>query len=573
VEKVRIGVFVCHCGNNIGGVVRVPEVVEYARTLPDVAYAEDSMYSCSEEGLSSLKERIAEHDLNRVIVASCTPRTHEPLFKHACEEAGLNKYLFEFVNIREHCSWIHMHAPDEATEKAKNLVRMGVAKARYLEPQEEFQSDVHPATLVIGGGAAGMKAALNLANQGFAVHLVEREAELGGLLRGVNKVFPTYEDASEFLAPLIAQVENHPRITTYLRSEVESVEGFIGHFQVRVTRSAQQCRENRRAGFHTCQGAEFEVGTVIVATGAQEFKPQGYYGYPMLPNVVTPLELEEMLKKGFELPQNVVMIHCVGARITERPYCGRFCCTAALKNAVLIKEQDPRAKVYILQRDVMAYGEHIERHYRRAMELGVRFIRYGLDRLPEIIGVRQAREVKVFHQLIGKELTLPADLVVLVTPLVPQPDSEQLSKMLKVPRGSEGFFLEAHLKLRPIEFATDGVYLCGSARYPSNITESVSQAYAASAKAAIPMRQGFVQVEAITAFSDERLCTGCGTCVLVCPFSAIELRAGEDGQKSWVNATQCKGCGSCVAACPNGAMQQRGFTDQQVLSMVEALVS
>lgn len=564
-EKVRIGVFVCHCGNNIGGVVCVPEVVAYIRTLPDVAYAEDNMYSCSEEGLSSIKERIAEHDLNRVIVASCTPRTHEPLFKRACEEAGLNKYLFEFVNIREHCSWIHMHAPDEATEKAKTLIRMGVAKARYLEPQEEFQSDVYPAVLVVGGGVAGMTAALNLANQGFAVHLVEREAELGGLLRGVNKVFPTYEDTSQFLAPLIAQVENHPRITAYLRSEVESVEGFIGHFQVRVTKSAQQCLEH--------QGAEFEVGTVIVATGAQEFKPHGYYGYPMLPNVVTPLELEEMLKKGFEFLQNVVMIHCVGARITERPYCGRFCCTAALKNAVLIKEQNPRAKVYLLQRDVMAYGEHIERHYRRAMELGVRFIRYGLDRPPEVIGVRQAREVKVFHQLIGKELTLPADLVVLVTPLVPQPDSEQLSKMLKVPRGSEGFFLEAHLKLRPIEFATDGVYLCGSARYPSNITESVSQAYAASAKAAAPMRQGFVQVEAITAFCDERLCTGCGTCVLVCPFSAIELQAGEDGQKSWVNATQCKGCGSCVAACPNGAMQQRGFTDRQVLSMVKALVS
>jgi heterodisulfide reductase subunit A len=558
VEKARIGVFVCHCGNNIGGVVRVPEVVGYARTLPDVAYAEDNMYSCSEEGLSSIKEEIAAHDLNRVIVASCTPRTHEPLFKRACEEAGLNRYLFEFVNIREHCSWIHTHAPDEATEKAKNLIRMGVAKARYLEPQEEFQSDVYPAVLVIGGGVSGMTAALNLANQGFEVHLVEREVELGGLLRGVNKVFPTYEDAGGFLAPLIEQVENHPRITTYLRSQVESVEGFIGHFQVRVKNEHQE---------------EFEVGTVIVAAGAQEFKPHGYYGYPMLPNVVTPLELEEMLKKGVELPQNVVMIHCVGARIAERPYCGRFCCTAALKNAVLIKEQNPRAKVYLLQRDVMAYGEHIERHYRRAMELGVRFIRYSLDRPPEVIGVRQAREVRVFHQLIGKELTLPADLVVLVTPLVPQPDSETLSKMLKVPRGGEGFFLEAHLKLRPIEFATDGVYVCGSARYPSNINESVSQAYAASAKAATPMRQGFVQVEAITAFSDERLCTGCGTCVLVCPFSAIELRAGEDGQRSWVNATQCKGCGSCVAACPNSAMQQRGFTDLQVLSMVKALVS
>jgi heterodisulfide reductase subunit A len=557
VPKTRVGVFVCHCGNNIGGVVRVPEVVEYARTLPNVVYAEDNLYTCSEEGLSSIRENIAEQGLNRVVVASCTPRTHEPLFKSACEEAGLNQYLFEFVNIREHCSWVHMHDPAGATDKAKELVRMGVAKACYLEPQEEFESAVTPAALVIGGGIAGMTAALALANQGIEVHLVERAPQLGGLVRRVKTLFPTDQPTGEVLEPLIAEVRGHPQIALRLDSEVESVAGFIGDFEVSVRRDGEL--------------EELKVGTVVVATGAEELRPAGFYRYSELPNVVTQLEFEEQVKEEKDVPQSVVMINCVGARIPERTYCGRFCCTTAIKNAIWLKERSPETSVYVLHRDVMAYGVDIESFYRRAMELGVRFVRYDLDSPPEIAGEGRAEAVKVQHQLMGKEVVLPADLVVLTTPLVPREDNEKLAKLLKVPLGSEGFFLEAHLKLRPIEFATDGVYVCGSARYPANIPESVSQAYATAAKAAIPIRAGLVRVAAITAVCDERSCSACGNCVEVCPFGAIELREGRFGTSAYVSTAQCKGCGNCVAACPSGAMQQRGFNDRQLLCMIDTL--
>jgi heterodisulfide reductase subunit A len=555
--KTRVGVFVCHCGNNIGGVVRVPEVVEYARALPNVVYAEDNLYTCSEEGLSSIRENIAEQGLNRVVVASCTPRTHEPLFKSACEEAGLNPYLFEFVNIREHCSWVHMHDPAGATDKAKELVRMGVAKACYLEPQEEFESAVTPAALVIGGGVSGMTAALALANQGVEVHLVERAPGLGGLVRRVKTLFPTEQPTEEVLDPLIAEVSGHSRIALHLDSEVESVAGFIGDFEVSVRRDSEL--------------QELKVGTVVVATGAEEFSPAGFYRYSELPNVVTQLEFEEKFKKENDVPQSVVMINCVGARIPDRSYCGRFCCTTAIKNAIWLKERSPDTSVYVLHRDVMAYGVDIENFYRRAMELGVRFVRYDLDSPPEIAGEGRAEAVRVQHQLMGREVVLPADLVVLTTPLVPREDNEKLAKLLKVPLGSEGFFLEAHLKLRPIEFATDGVYVCGSARYPSNIPESVSQAYATAAKAAIPIRAGLVRVAAITAVCDERSCSGCGNCVEVCPFGAIELREGKWGTSAYVSTAQCKGCGNCVAACPSGAMEQRGFNDRQLLCMIDTL--
>jgi heterodisulfide reductase subunit A len=555
--KTRIGVFVCHCGNNIGAVVRVPEVVEYARRLSNVAYAEDNLYTCSEEGLSSIREHIAEERLNRVVVASCTPRTHEPLFREACEEAGLNRYLFEFVNIREHCSWIHMRDPARATEKAKELVRMGVAKACHLEPQEEFESEVFPAALVVGGGISGMTAALGLANQGIRVHLVEREQELGGLVRGVQTLFPTERDTDELLGPLSEKAMSHPRIAVHLKSEVERVGGFIGDFDVTITGNGES--------------NEVKVGTVIVATGAEELKPVGLYRYSELPNVVTQLEFEERFKRAGDVPESVVMINCVGARIPERTYCGRFCCTTAIKNAIWLKEQNPGSQVFVLHRDVMAYGVDIENFYRRAMELGVRFVRYDVETPPQVGGKDSAQSVRVQHQLMGKEVVLPADLVILTTPLVAPEDNGELSRMLKVPLGSEGFFLEAHLKLRPIEFSTDGIYVCGSARYPSNIPESVSQAYAAAAKAAIPIRAGFVRVEAITAVCEERSCSACGNCVEVCPFSAVELQEGPFGLAAHVNPAQCKGCGCCVAACPSGAMQQRGFDDRQLLSMIDAL--
>jgi heterodisulfide reductase subunit A len=558
----RIGVFICQCGTNIGGIVNISEVVEYARGLPYVVHAEANIYTCSEEGISSIKKAIKEYDLNRVVVASCTPRTHQPLFRNACADAGLNPYLFEFVNIREHCSWIHMRNHQEATEKAKELVKMGVAKARWLEAQEEFESEVYPAAMVIGGGVAGMSAALNLANQGFEVHLVEKEPKLGGRLLKLNRIFPINEDPSELVGTIVKAVEGHSKIRLHMPAVVKAASGYIGNFDVSVDEGGQE--------------TSFKVGVIIVATGAQTLEPN-LYGYGKLDNVLTHLELEQRLKDG-ELGevQNVVMINCVGARIPERPYCSRLCCMTAIKNAALMKEINSEATVYVLHRDLMTYGVEFEEYYRATKEAGVRFIRYTLDKPPKVVGRKKVKAVKVYDELMDMEVELPCDLLVLATPLIPNDDNEEFSKMLKVPIGDGGFFLEAHVKLRPVEFATDGIYVAGTCRWPADIRESIAQGYAAASEAAIPLRQGLVKVEAITSTVDPRICKGCGTCVLVCPFDAIELKEskirGLEGKiVSEVNTALCKGCGLCAAACPNRAIQQRGFTDVQLLSMVNAL--
>ncbi len=559
-SEARVGVFVCHCGTNIGGVVDVPAVVEYARALPHVAHAEGNLYSCSEEGLSSLKRGIREHRLNRVVVASCTPRTHEPLFRDACEEAGLNRYLFEFVNIREHCSWIHRREGKLATSKAQRLIRMGVAKACLLEPQQEAESGVIPAALIIGGGIAGMTAALNLARQGFQVHLVEKEAQLGGRLLHIHRLCPTDQEALDLIRPIVQEVEEQPQITLHLSATVRQASGYVGNFEIVV----QADGEERR----------FEVGTIVVAIGADLLRPVGLYGYGRFTNVLTQMELEERLRADPPVITGAVLINCAGSRIPERPYCSRICCMTSLKNAVQLKRLNPGAAIYVLHRDLMTHGVEFERYYRQAMKAGVRFLRYGLERPPQVVGDGRAKQVVVWDALRDRELHLPIDLVVLSTPLVPSSDCETISRQLKVPLGESGFFMEAHAKLRPVEFATDGVYVCGAARWPADVSESISQAYAASSKAAIPMHAGGITTEAITAFSDPALCTGCATCVATCPFNAIELRIdGNERQVAHVNMVQCKGCGSCVAACPNKAMQQRGFADWQVLRMIDACVA
>jgi len=559
VEEPRIGVFICHCGINIGAYVNVPDAVEYAKELPNVVHAERNLFTCSEEGISAIKKGIKEYNLNRVVVASCTPRTHEPLFRAACEEAGLNKYLFEFVNIRDQCSWVHMREPEKATEKAKDLIRMGVAKARLLQPLEEIEMEVAPAALVLGGGVVGMEAALNLANQGFDVHLVEKESELGGLLRSINKLFPTNKEAMKLVKPLVEQVKNHPKIKTHLSSKVKEVTGFIGNFNITLEGKG---KEN-----------QFTVGTIVVAVGAEALKPTGQYGYEKMSNVITQLELEERMKKGEPLGQNVVMINCVGARVPERTYCSRICCMTAIKNAFLIKESNPKAKVWILHRDLMTYGVDFETYYRKAMELGVRFIRYSLEKPPEVIGDKKIEKVKVYHELWRREIELPCDMLVLTTPLIPAEDNQDISKMLKVSLDEFGFFLEAHLKLRPVEFAMDGIYICGSARWPTDITEGISQAYAAASKAAGPLRMGYVKAEAINAFVNEDQCSGCGVCEVLCPFQAIELQPKDDKRVSHINEAVCKGCGTCGAACPSGAISMHHFTDEQILAQVEALFS
>ncbi len=555
--ETRIGVFVCHCGTNIGAYVDVPRVVEYVKGLPNVVHAERNLFTCSEEGISAIKKAIAEYNLNRVVVASCTPRTHEPLFRAACEEAGLNKYLFEFVNIRDQCSWVHMRQPEKATEKAKDLVRMGIAKASLLEPLEEVEIQVTPSALVIGGGVVGMNAALNLAEQGLEVQLVEKEKQLGGILLHVHKLFTTDEEAGKLIEPLVQKVKNHSQIKTYLSTKVKSVSGFIGNFDATLDQNGRE--------------SNVKVGTIIVAIGAEELKPAGQYGYGKLPNVMTQLELEQRMKRGELDGQNVVIINCVGARVPERTYCSGFCCMTAVKNATLIKQSSPEARVWVLHRDLMAYGVEFENYYRKSMEQGVRFIRYGLEKPPEIIGNGKAEKVKVWHQLRGREVELPADMVVLTTPLVPRGDNEEISKMLKVPLSEQGFFLEAHLKLMPVEFATDGIYICGSARWPTDVAGGISQAYAAAAKAAIPLRRGYVKPEAITALVDEDSCSGCGTCEPLCPFKAIELQSRDGKRVSHVAEAVCKGCGTCGAACPSGAITMNHFRDVEILAQIEAL--
>ena len=554
----RIGVFVCHCGINIGAYVNVPDVVEYAKQLPNVVHAERNLFTCSEEGISAIKKGIKQYNLNRVIVASCTPRTHEPLFRAACQEAGLNKYLFEFVNIRDQCSWVHMRQPQKATQKAKDLIRMGVAKSRLLQPLEEIEMKVTPSALVIGGGVVGMEAALNLANQGFDVHLVEKEPQLGGTLRSVAKLYPTNQEAAKLVKPLVEQVKKHPRIKAHLSSKVKQVTGFIGNFEVYLDGKEEE---------------KFAVGTIVVAVGAEPLRPTGQYGYGKLPNVITQLELEERLKKGEPVGENVVMINCVGARVPERTYCSRICCMTAIKNASLIKEANPKARVWILHRDLMTYGVDYESYYRKAMELGVRFIRYSLERPPEVVGDEKAEKIKVYHELWRKEIELPCDTLVLTTPLVPSKDNQDISKMLKVSLDEFGFFLEAHLKLRPVEFAMDGIYICGSARWPTDVTEGISQAYAAASKAAGPLRTGYVKAEAINAFVNEEECSGCGVCEVLCPFQAIELQDRDGKRVSHINEAVCKGCGTCGAACPSGAISMHHFTDEQILAQVEALFS
>ena len=557
-EELRIGVFVCHCGFNIGGVINVPAVVKYAKTLSNVICAEENLYMCSSAGLALIKECIIKHNLNRVVVASCTPATHEPLFRKTCEEAGLNKYLFEMVNIREHSSWVHMHHPKEATEKAKDLIRMAVAKARYFEPQEELELEVNPSALVIGGGISGMSAAMSLARQGFIVHLIEKEAELGGMLRHLHKLEPTGRAASEVLREAVTAVNANGNIHVHKSTLVKEMEGFIGSFDVTLQKKGS--RELER----------INVGTIIVATGAEAFKPVGMYEYGENENVVTQLELEQLLKKGeLKEPRKVVMIQCVGAREkTGRTYCSRICCIVALNNALLLKKLYPDVEINILFRDMQTYGEY-EDFYREARASFINFIRYDSDKPPKATSKSDGKlTVTVYDEYLGAEIELDTDLLVLSTPLIQHEEGRKLSSILKVPLGAHGFFFEAHPKLRPVDFTSEGIYVCGTAHGPKDISESIVQACAAASRAGIPMALRTIKAGAVKAIVDKNICVNCDACVVSCIFNAVEAEAF--GLPNIVEAN-CKGCGVCAAECPMGAMQLVHFTDEQIVAAIEAL--
>jgi len=552
-EDIRIGVFLCHCGSNIAGYLNMEELAEFAEKLPHVAFVQRNLYTCSEGGINEIKKGIKEQDLNRVVVASCTPRTHEPLFRSSCGEAGLNPYLFEMVNIRDQCSWVHMKEQENGTNKAKDLIRMGVAKAALLEPQEVIMSEVQIRALVIGGGIAGMTAALALANRGFEVVLVEKEAALGGMLNRLNRVGPTMVSASDLTAEKVRAVTEHPKITVFTHARVTEAQGFIGKYKVDI---------------ETDSGLKkIDIGVIIVATGARAFVPKGLYNYDGK-RVVTQLEMETLLKDGLDPGiNNVVMIQCVGSRNNERPYCSRICCQTAVKNAMLIREQNPSARVSILYRDMQMYGVENEEMFRDSKAKGIRYMNYDPERPPQV----EPDKVRFYHALLGRDMELPADLVVLSTPVVSQEDAEAVSRLLRVPIDENGFFLEGHVKLKPLDFATDGVYLCGSARFPSNIREAVAQGLGAASRASIPLSKGSVVVEPIiSVLANEDACRGCGLCVALCPYGALEIQHTEKGRKVHVIDVACKGCGVCAATCYQHALSINSFTDQQIRSQLEA---
>ena len=555
-QEPRIGVFVCHCGRNIGGVVNVAEVVEYARVLPNVGYAEDNLYTCSTDTQQAIKEKIMEYDLNRVIVASCTPRTHEPLFQDTLREAGLNPYLFEMANIRDQCSWVHMHEPERATRKAKDLVRMAVAKARLLEPLYPQFVSVVPRGLVIGGGVAGMTAALDLADQGFETYLLEIGPSLGGNMRRLRFLM-NGDDPQDWLDTLIGKVTAHPRIQVYTQAEITEFQGSVGNFRTEFSANGS---------LHTV-----EHGVAIVATGAQEHRPEGYQ-YGQSPRVMTQLELEDRLANGDFNASSVVMIQCVGSREEPRAYCSRVCCSQAVKNALKIKERNHRADVIILNRDVRTYGFN-EAYYRMARQAGVRFVRFDDSHKPEVTSVDGHLVVSVDDSLLNMKLGIDCDAVILSAGTVPPDGNPSLAQKLKIPVTQDGFLLEAHMKLRPVDFASDGVYLCGLAHGPKTLSESIAQASAAAARASTVLSKSQMELEPRVSQVVDENCDGCAYCVEPCPYDAITLieYMKEGALKKTVESdpARCRGCGVCQATCPKKGIFVRNFGLEHLSAMVE----
>ncbi|MEA1984929.1 MAG: FAD-dependent oxidoreductase [Euryarchaeota archaeon] len=556
-DEVRTGVVVCRCGINIGSVVDVPNVVEYAKDLPGVAFAKEEVYACSSDSLVGIADMVKEHNLNRVVVASCTPRTHEPLFRETLMEAGLNPYMFELANIREHCSWVHQNEKDKATKKARDTVRMSVYRANLLQPLYKEKVEFENSGLVIGGGIAGMNAALDIADKGFHVTLVEKMSELGGLL----KTYTTLQDGrstNEVLEPVIARVESHNNITVLTDTELVGIEGSMGNFTAHI----KGARVDEK----------IQCGVSIIATGANELMPEGYFSYGKYPNIVTQSKLEHMIDEGINA-NDVVFIQCAGGRNDERPYCSRACCTVAVKNAIRLKEEDPKRNVYILYRDIRTFGRW-EDLYTQARELGVVFMRYTEDKEPEV----GEKSVKMFDHLLNMDFDINYDLLVLSAPLVAPETNETLASLFKVPLDSNKFFLEAHIKLRPVEFATEGVFLCGTAQAPKLVDEAVSQASAAASRACTILSSDVLETIGNVSVVDPELCIGCGRCTLVCPYNAPELKEvvveteeiTYTTKKCEINPTVCKGCGSCAAECPTGAITSRHFTESQIMAVIKA---
>jgi heterodisulfide reductase subunit A len=642
-EEPKIGVYVCHCGVNIGGVVDVPSVAEYAKTLPNVAIAKDYKYYCSDPGQQSIQEDIKEFGLNRIVVAACSPRLHEATFRRCVREAGLNQFLFEFANLREHDSWVHMGEPDQATEKAKDLTRMAIAKARLLEPLEASKVSVNKQALVIGGGVAGIQTALDLGDMGFKTYLVEKNPTIGGRMGQLDKTFPTLDCSMCILAPKMVDVGKHENIELLTYAEVREVHGYIGNFQVKVEKKPRYIDPESCVGCGSCvevcpiempnyfdegigmvkaayipfpqavplcatidknyciecklcdqicergavkhdQESEFidiDVGTIIVATGYDPYDPTEKleYGYGQFTNVITAMEIERMINASgpteghvvkpsdHKSPKRVAFIHCVGSRDEQigKPYCSRVCCMYSMKNAQLIIDHEADTDVTLYYMDIRAFGKGFEEFYKNSQEkYGIKFSR---GRPAEVIeNPDLTLTVRSEDTLLGKVTEYEYDLVVLSVGLIPPEGSETLRQTIGLSKSADGFLMEAHPKLRPVDTLTDGVYLAGVSQGPKDIPDAVAQGSGAASRAAIPMVKGEVEIEPIIATTDKNICGGCEVCVDLCPYTAITI---EDEQAK-VNIALCKGCGTCVGACPSGAMDQNHFKTSQIMAQIEA---
>ncbi|MBS4026960.1 MAG: CoB--CoM heterodisulfide reductase iron-sulfur subunit A family protein [Clostridia bacterium] len=562
-EEPRVGVFVCHCGANIGRVVDIPATVEQVLNLPNVVYAQEQLFSCATNSGKEIADMIKEKNLNRVVVAACTPRTHEPLFRDTLREGGINQYFYEMANIREHCAWVHSKEKEAATQKAQEIIRMSVARACNLEPLGEYDLSVNKKALVVGGGISGMTSALSIANQGHDVYLVEKERDLGGMARRIHYTLEGL-DVKTYLDDLIRKVYQHPLIHVYTEAAITEAAGYVGNFLTKV-------KSERRV-------AEIKHGVAVIAIGADVYQPTEYL-YGEVDRVMTHLELEEKIANREERlinSESLVMIQCVGCRNEDRNYCSRICCSQSIKNALKLKEINPQLDIYILFRDIRTYG-YKEDYYREAANKDVKFIRYEPHDKPQVKAVqeggRRVLRVTVTDPILGQQLEIDADALALAAAVIPSAASQEIARLFKVTLSQDGFFQEAHVKLRPVDFTAEGIYLCGTAHYPKFISETISQAYGAAGRALTVLSNDTVIASGSVCQVNQHECISCGACISVCTYGAIEFHETSQGRKAVVNPVLCKGDGLCNTKCPTEAISLKHYTREQVLHQIDAAVS